>query len=544
MRRPIRRWRAWVNRSSRRAPQPRRSRAGWNRPCSRCRPCAPPSSWRKGGLSDSRPRARPAARRTHVARCAAESRVARKESAGRRLAGGAGWHCRRAPPGTAARGRCGLGSAPSKRPCSATIWRRCGSRLWTPSSHRWRGWRAAVSASLKSAAAGGAGDAGTLAAHVQGPQAILSLLACVRTQDTLAGALRQRGSLATGQSLITAAGEWLGRDWLRVNRGGDTHAGVLEREHRLKGLRERCGVADQGVRALEQEIGALRAQVHAAEQHRDATQSQIHSAHREHSELRGRLEALRARFEELALRRTRIEAEQAEVALEVARSQDSLTRARDTLESATQALARLDDARMELESERELQRERAAAARARAQAAQLELRDSLIRLESRRAARASMDSALARMHEQRSQLQDQHQSLLGTLSQGDAPIAEFERRLQDHLASRVEVEAEPEHRAPRARGQRAVTAGSGSAASQCRTAGLGGARIDGAGATGGAGVATAARGAAGTVCRDPLRTQRRARRPGCRGADRALGAAVAGAARRYRETRTGEPGGN
>ncbi|HEY5019838.1 MAG TPA: hypothetical protein VII17_02350, partial [Steroidobacteraceae bacterium] len=252
----------------------------------------------------------------------------------------------------------------------------------------------------------------------------------------------QRGELAAGESLITAAGEWIGRDWLRVNRGGDTHAGVLEREHRLKGLKERCAAADQGVRTLEQEIIALRAQVASAEQHRDATQGRIQSAHRGHAEMRGRLEALRARFEEVALRRARIEAEQADVALDVARSQDSLSRARDTLETATQALARLDDARMELEAERELQRERAASARARAQAAQLELRDSLIRLESRRAAGASMDSALARMHEQRSQLQTQREALLGTLAQGDAPIAEFEQRLQDHLARRVEVEAE------------------------------------------------------------------------------------------------------
>ena len=56
----------------------------------------------------------------------------------------------------------------------------------------------------------------------------------------LAAALRQRPQLADGESLITAAGEWVGRDWLRVNRGGDVHAGVLEREHRLKGLRELC----------------------------------------------------------------------------------------------------------------------------------------------------------------------------------------------------------------------------------------------------------------------------------------------------------------
>ncbi len=295
---------------------------------------------------------------------------------------------------------------------------------------------------FEGAAGGSTGHAGTLAAHVKGPQTVLALLACVRTNESLAGALRQRGALAAGESLITAAGEWIGRDWLRVNRGGDTHAGVIEREQRLKALKERCGTADQGVRTLEQEIIALRAQVASAEQYRDATQGKIQSAHRGHAELRGRLEALRARFEEVALRRARIEAEQAEVALDVARSHESLRRARDTLESATQALVRLDDVRLELESEREQQREQATGARARAQAAQLELRDSLIRLESRRAARASMDSALARMHEQRSQLEAQREMLIGTLAQGDAPIAEFEQRLQDHLARRVEVEAE------------------------------------------------------------------------------------------------------
>ena len=80
---------------------------------------------------------------------------------------------------------------------------------------------------------------------------------------------------------------------------------------------------------------------------------------------RGRLEALRARFEEAALRRARIEAEQTDVALDVARSQASLSRAREAHDSATQALARLDDARIELEAERELRREQTAAARTR-----------------------------------------------------------------------------------------------------------------------------------------------------------------------------------
>jgi chromosome segregation protein len=287
-----------------------------------------------------------------------------------------------------------------------------------------------------------AGSAGTLAAQVRGPQAVRSLLETVRTAPSLALALRARAQLAAGQSLITAAGEWVGRDWLRVNRGGDVHAGVLEREHRLKTLRELSATADERVRGLEQDIAALRAEVGVAEGQRDATQARIQGVHREHAELRGRLEALKARLDEAAQRRTRIEAEQSEVALDMSRAQDGLARARAAHDAAMEALARLDAQHLELQSERELKREAGALARERAQAAQRELHDSLIRLESRRSAQGSMAGALTRLLDQRAALQGQAQSLERTLADGDAPVAELELRLQDHLARRLEVEAE------------------------------------------------------------------------------------------------------
>jgi len=286
------------------------------------------------------------------------------------------------------------------------------------------------------------GPSGTLAAQVRGPLAVRALLAPVRTAPSLAAALRERPQLADGESLITSGGEWVGRDWLRVNRGGDVHAGVLEREHRLKLLRERCAADDERVLGLEQQMLALRTQVGSAEQQRDATQARIQGVHREHAELRGQLEALKARLEEAALRRGRIEAEQAEVALDMARAQDSLARARSAHDEATDALARLDEQRLALTAERELKREAVARTRERSQLAQRELQDSLIRLESRRSAQGSMASALARLLEQRGALEAQALALERTLADGDAPVAELELRLQDLLARRLEVETE------------------------------------------------------------------------------------------------------
>ena len=283
---------------------------------------------------------------------------------------------------------------------------------------------------------------GTLAAHVRGPAPMRSLLQRVQVGESLGAALAARRALAAGESIVTRAGEWLGRDWLRVNRGGDVHAGVLEREQRLKLLREQGAAAEGRVRTLEQELAGLRAQLVQAEQRRETIQSRISGAHREHAEHRGRLEAHKARLDEAGMRRGRIEAEQAEVAADIERSAESLRRARDAHDEALASLANLDEQRLGLEEERELRRSQSVQARAQAQHAQLELRDALVRLESRRSGEASMAEALARMLERASELQAHRASLAATLEAADAPIAELEQQLQDALARRVEVEAE------------------------------------------------------------------------------------------------------
>ena len=153
----------------------------------------------------------------------------------------------------------------------------------------------------------------TLADQVRGPEAVLARLAGVRTCDSLAEALRARRGLPTGESLITRNGEWVGRDWLRLRRGVDPHAGVLEREQRLKSLAQQHQQAEDGLRGAEARLEQLRAQVMTAEQRREAAQEQIQHSHREHGELRAQLGALQARHDENSLRRLRVDADLAEV---------------------------------------------------------------------------------------------------------------------------------------------------------------------------------------------------------------------------------------
>jgi chromosome segregation protein len=283
---------------------------------------------------------------------------------------------------------------------------------------------------------------GALAGKVSGPAAVLAQLAGVLTAESLGEALQRRATLAAGQSVITRGGEWLGRDWLRVSRGVDHHLGVIEREHRLKGLRTTVEAAEAHVRRAEDALAAVRESLVDAEAERDAAQSGIQAAHRRHADITGQLEAARARAKETALRRQRIEAETAEHAREITATQEGLGRAGETLEHGLAVGSDLNLRREELESEREMRREALAAARARAQAAQVVARDLLIRIESRRSTEASVRVSLGRMIEQRGQLEGHRGELEAELAGGDAPILELEARLNEALARRLEVEAE------------------------------------------------------------------------------------------------------
>ncbi len=290
--------------------------------------------------------------------------------------------------------------------------------------------------------ASGAGSLPPLAAKVSGPTAVLSQLAGVLTAESLSEARGRRLTLAAGQSVITRGGEWLGRDWLRVSRGVDHHLGVIEREHRLKGLRAAVQAAEEQARHAEDRLAAVRESLARAEAERDAAQAGIEAAHRRHAEITGQLEAARARARETALRRQRIEAEAAEHAREIAATEEGLARAGETLERGLAVGSDLNLRREELEGEREMRREALAGARVRAQAARVAARDLLIRIESRRSTEASVKVSLGRMSEQRAQLESHRETLEAELAGGDAPILELEARLNEALGGRLEVETE------------------------------------------------------------------------------------------------------
>jgi chromosome segregation protein len=274
----------------------------------------------------------------------------------------------------------------------------------------------------------------------RGPSFVLRRLARVGTAASLQEALRERHHLPEGHTMVTPEGIWVGRDWLRIARGRNAQAGVLERENRIRELRGVCDSREASVGAVEQKLRDLRAEVAAAENARDGLQTRIQGAHREYSEARGQLEASRARSQQVTLRFTSIERENEDLLAERERTQQALVRSRAALDEASARLDQLESRRGELEEEREERRVAANAARDAAQAARAHARELLIQLEGRRSSESSLASTLARMQEQRTQLSARQQQLEAELGDGDEPIVQLNEQLNALLARKLEIE--------------------------------------------------------------------------------------------------------
>ncbi|HVN46942.1 MAG TPA: chromosome segregation protein SMC [Steroidobacteraceae bacterium] len=282
----------------------------------------------------------------------------------------------------------------------------------------------------------------TLASRVRGPAAVLGPLRQVLTAESLSAALRARSGLAPGESLITPEGEWVGRDWLRISRGADAHAGVLVREQRLKGLRVALASCAERVRQAEEALGAARAALQRAESEREAAQAQLQGSLERQAEISGVLEAARARAQAASLRGERLQQDAGEVARERAAAATAHALAASELARALEARRTLEDHTGALTQEREEHRAALQRARARLQAAQLAARDLHVQLEARRSTETSVAQALGRMLEQREQLARRGAELAAELASGDEPILRLQARLEATLTLRFTVEGE------------------------------------------------------------------------------------------------------
>lgn len=114
----------------------------------------------------------------------------------------------------------------------------------------------------------GPGAAGTLAARLSGPGAVLDLLSVIHTATNADDARARAETLGAGESVITPDGVWRGRNWVRYPRRDEDRTGVIARGQLLKQLKVQVEEQTQAVLDKEKILGDLRNKIQAMENER------------------------------------------------------------------------------------------------------------------------------------------------------------------------------------------------------------------------------------------------------------------------------------
>jgi chromosome segregation protein len=290
--------------------------------------------------------------------------------------------------------------------------------------------------------AGGAGTAGTLAAQVRGPAAVIGLLSRVRTAESLGQARELARRLAPGESVITPTGEWLGPDWARIVRGSAAQQGVIAREREIHAAAAERDAQEARAQSLLERLDQLKSDAGDAELARDDAQRELYGAHRRLSEIAGQLQSHQGRLEAARQRTARIEQETTELRGRLAEVEDQTRESRARLDTSVGRMGDLEAERAQLDAQRRTLLERREEARIEAREAREQSHALSLQVESRRAALRALEQSVARMDGQQRALAARAQEIESQLATGGEPMDRLDAERRTYLDQRLLVDKE------------------------------------------------------------------------------------------------------
>ena len=116
-----------------------------------------------------------------------------------------------------------------------------------------------------------------LASRLRGPYAtkFASLIEGVYTCDTYADAIALVERLDQSNSVVTADGAWVGKNWVRLFRSEDRALGVIERSRRSNELMDEISDVEQAIAELRKQLESHAHEIKNASEQRERTQASL-----------------------------------------------------------------------------------------------------------------------------------------------------------------------------------------------------------------------------------------------------------------------------
>ncbi|MBI1194938.1 MAG: chromosome segregation protein SMC [Gammaproteobacteria bacterium] len=275
------------------------------------------------------------------------------------------------------------------------------------------------------------------------PWSLESLLGRIYVCETLVEALQRRNELASGDSIVTKAGHWVGRTWLRVERG-EEETGVLAREQRLRELAAQIGTGEAKFAELEQACQKDRTDIQALENRLQALQQQARELNQRHSASTTRLARLETTVEQSARRLQAVTEEIVGYDERAAKLAGELDALRSAHAQSAVEVGECETRHKGLGEQRDSLNRAVETARSGLRQAQQRVSETRTRIETTRASLEALRAGQERILAQRQQLNERKAELEGQLAEGEAPVEAMKTELKALVSSRMDVEGELE----------------------------------------------------------------------------------------------------
>ena len=215
---------------------------------------------------------------------------------------------------------------------------------------------------------------------------------------------------------------------------------MLAREKEIVALGSRIDELESAIEAHAGELDDSKQRRMEAEQLRDDAQRELYTTHRRLAEIGGQLQSQRGRLDTAQERLARIETELGELVTRLDDGRSQAREARGRLDTAVGRMGDLEQQRQQLDAERRRRLEAREEARMNLREAREAEHQAALGVESRRAALASLEQALQRLHTQQAQLEARRGEIAAQLDRGGDPLAELEGERQACLNQRLLVD--------------------------------------------------------------------------------------------------------
>ena len=274
--------------------------------------------------------------------------------------------------------------------------------------------------------------------HVDG--ACGSLLAGVFAAPTVAVALRHRGQLSAGQSIVTQTGVWLGADWLRVDKGAADGDSVLHRGRAMDAMRRTVDDASARFAEARGKLSEARDRVAELSRERDRLQGARADAAAAEARAQTEHDVSRVRIDEAEARHRRNAAERTTLTKEIDEQDQSAADARAQLVQLVEKQAALAKEEAGLRADRERLGARFEAARVRARQAREEHERARLAYRGLQATLEAAEAGRERLLGTRRDLEARADQLLAALADVEAEGPLKQQALENKLTERVDVE--------------------------------------------------------------------------------------------------------